>query len=131
MLYGGRHCHVQQVLPVASFGTLTVWHLPNKNYRRVGHFHNRTFSDGTEQFDHGLSSGLLTAMTLHLEMVQNFPPPQPRKPYHGITMVDQIFDREERTPLLERRMREYQAYVDRGGVLSIDDMTHTALYEDW
>jgi hypothetical protein len=35
MLYGGRHCGVQQVIPVNSFGTLTVLHLPNKNYRRV------------------------------------------------------------------------------------------------
>ncbi|KAL3927187.1 MAG: hypothetical protein SGARI_005391, partial [Bacillariaceae sp.] len=34
MLYGGRHCNVQQVLPADSFGTLTVLHLPNKNYRR-------------------------------------------------------------------------------------------------
>jgi hypothetical protein len=35
-----------------------------------------------------------------------------------------------RTPLLDRRMSEYQAYIDRGGVLSTEDMEHTSLYED-
>ena len=129
MLYGGRHCNVQQVLPVDSFGTLTVLHLPNKNYRRVGHFRNRTFSDGTEQFDHGLSSGLLTAMNLHLEMRKNVPQ-TPRIPYDGITMVDEVGRGRQRTPLLERRMGEYQAYADRGGVLTTTDMDHIALYEE-
>lgn len=128
MLYGGRHCNVQQVLPIDSFGTLTVLHLPNKNYRRVGHFRNRTFSDGTETFDHGLSAGLLTAMTLHLEVRRHFTK-EPRIPYDGIKMVDEV-ERKGRTPLLERRMGEYQAYADRGGVLSEDDMKKTALIED-
>jgi hypothetical protein len=129
MLYGGKHCNVQQVLPVDAFGTLTVLHLPNKNYRRVGHFRNRTFSDGTEQFDHGLSGGLLTAMTLHLEISKNLPQ-APRIPYDGITMVDEVGSSKARTPLLDRRMSEYQAYIDRGGVLSTEDMEHTSLYED-
>jgi hypothetical protein len=129
MLYGGKHCNVQQVLPVDSFGTLTVLHLPNKNYRRVGHFRNRTFSDGTEQFDHGLSAGLLTAMMLHLE-IRKAIPQTPRIPYDGITMVDEVGRGKQRTPLLERRMGEYQAYVDRGGILTPADMEHTALYEE-
>ncbi|KAG7353542.1 hypothetical protein IV203_002897 [Nitzschia inconspicua] len=129
MLYGGKHCNVQQVLPVDAFGTLTVLHLPNKNYRRVGHFRNRTFSDGTEQFDHGLSAGLLTAMMLHLEIQKNIPQ-APRIPYDGITMVDEVGNGRDRTPLLERRMSDYQAYVDRGGVLSAKDIMHTALYEE-
>jgi hypothetical protein len=129
MLYGGKHCNVQQVLPVKAFGTLTVLHLPNKNYRRVGHFRNRTFSDGSERFDHGLSEGLLTAMTLHLEISKHIPP-APRIPYDGITMVDDVGNGRIRTPLLERRMGEYQAYVDRGGILSKEDMQRTALYED-
>ena len=89
MLYGGRHCNVQQVIPVESFGTLTVLHLPNKNYRRVGHFRNRTFSDGTESFDKAGFSSLLTAMRLHLETRKKFTQ-QPRSPYNGIRMVDDV-----------------------------------------
>lgn len=127
MLYGGHHCGVQQVIPVDSFGTLTVLHLPNKNYRHVGHFRIGIFSDGTETFDHALSSGLLTAMMLHLEIRRNMKK-IPRMPYNGIRMVDEV-GRDGRTPLLERRMSEYQAYVDRGGILSDDDMEKTALTE--
>ena len=87
MLYGSHHCKVQQVIPVASFGTLTVLHLPNKNYRRVGHFRNRTFSDGSEKFE--VSDSLLTAMHLHLETTQRLP--QHRQlPYRGIQMLDEV-----------------------------------------
>eukprot|EP00428_Durinskia_dybowskii_P022166 CAMPEP_0170204592 /NCGR_PEP_ID=MMETSP0116_2-20130129/1825_1 /TAXON_ID=400756 /ORGANISM="Durinskia baltica, Strain CSIRO CS-38" /LENGTH=310 /DNA_ID=CAMNT_0010454953 /DNA_START=135 /DNA_END=1067 /DNA_ORIENTATION=+ len=127
MLYGARHCNVQQLLPVQSFGTLTVLHLPNKNYRRVGHFRNRTFSDGSEKFDFGPSGSLLTAMNLHLAMRRKFPS-KPQIPYRGVAMIDQVDH--GRTPLLERRMGEYQAYVDRGGVLSEVDMTKTELVEE-
>lgn len=131
MLYGNAHCHVQQVIPVNSFGTLTVLHLPNKNYRRVGHFRNRTFSDGTETFDMGVSRGLLTAMTLHLEMRKKFPG-TPSHPYRGIRMIDDCSCDScgrgpDCSPLLERRMSEYKAYVERGGILSEEDMRKTAL----
>jgi hypothetical protein len=44
-------------------------------------------------------------------------------------MVDEVDDKRARTPLLERRMAEYQAYVERGGVMSLDDMTKTNLVE--
>lgn len=125
-LYGGGHCNVQQVIPIDAFGTLTVFHLPNKNYRRVGHFRNRTFSDGTEKFEP--SVGLLTAMRLHLE-IRNQMPQHSKQPYWGIRMVDAVEKSDERTPFLERRMREYQAYVDRGGILSKDDMTTIDLEE--
>jgi hypothetical protein len=125
MLYGSKHCNVQQVLPISSFGSLTVLHLPNKNYRRVGHFRNRTFSDGTETFE--ISSSLLTAMRLHLEMAQHFSFPK-KEPYWGVQIVDEVDA--GRTPLLERRMGEYQAYVDRGGVLSEEDMTKIDLVEE-
>eukprot|EP00934_Nitzschia_sp_Nitz4_P002250 Nitzschia sp. Nitz4//scaffold107_size73032//33551//34948//NITZ4_005760-RA/size73032-processed-gene-0.125-mRNA-1//-1//CDS//3329532593//2250//frame0 len=126
MLYGGRHCGIQQVIPMDSFGTLTVLHLPNKNYRRVGHFRNRTFSDGTEHFDFGATGALLTAMELHLAIRKAFPT-QPQQPYWGIRMVDEV--RGERSPLLERRMGEYERYVNRGGVLTEEDMTKKALVE--
>lgn len=127
MLYGGRHCGVQQVIPAKSFGSLTVLHLPNKNYRRVGHFRNRTFSDGTEQFNFGPTGHLLTAMALHIDLRKSLPI-APQHPYKGITMVDKVH--RGRTPLLERRMEEYRAYVDRGGVLSEKDMDKTALVEE-
>ena len=41
MLYGRKHCNVQQLLPIETFGVMNVLHLPNKNYRRVGKYHNR------------------------------------------------------------------------------------------
>jgi hypothetical protein len=50
MLHGSKHCNVQQVLPLESFGTLTVLHLPNKNYRRVGRMHNRCVLLGRHSF---------------------------------------------------------------------------------
>ena len=66
-------------------------------------------------------------MDLHLEMRKRFKS-TPQVPYHGIEMIDQVH--KGRTPLLERRMGEYQAYVDRGGVLSETDMRKTALVEE-
>jgi hypothetical protein len=128
MLYGARHCNVQQVLPRTSFGALTVLHLPNKNYRRVGKYRNRTFSDGTEVFQQPHASMLL-AMDLHLA-VQAAIPATPQRPYRGIRMLDEVTNSRDRSPLLERRMKEYVAYVERGGVLSPDDMTKTNLVED-
>jgi hypothetical protein len=128
MLYGGRHCGVIQMLPKdKSFGALTVWHLPNKNYRRVGKYRKRVFSDGTETFEAPHSS-LVTAMELHLGMRKEWPP-APIIPYRGITMVDEQGNK-DRSPLLERRMAEYQRYVDRGGVLSDEDFERTALVEE-
>lgn len=128
MLYGGRHCGVQQVLPKDKFGALTVLHLPNKNYRRVGKYRQRVFSDGTEVFEQPHES-LLTAMELHLGVLQAMPA-KAQFPYKGIQMVDEVDSPRDRTPLLERRMQEYKEYVQRGGVLSEYDMTKTELVED-
>mmetsp|Transcript_17937 Transcript_17937/g.36965 ORF Transcript_17937/g.36965 Transcript_17937/m.36965 type:complete len:134 (+) Transcript_17937:148-549(+) len=128
MLYGRKHCGVQQLIPIESFGTLTVLHLPNKNYRRVGKFRNRTFADGSEHFE--VSSSLLSEMTLHVEL-RNATNQKPTIPYNGITMVDEVGDRErDRSAVFERRLGEYQAYVDRGGILSKDDMGKTVLMEE-
>jgi len=131
MLHGSKYCNVQQVLPLDSFGTLTVMHLPNKNYRRVGRMHDRVFSDGTEEFE--VSSSLLTAMRLHVE-IRNATNQKPYIPYNGVTMVDERGNnrnkRGDRSAVLERRLREYQAYVDRGGILSKYDMGKTALMEE-
>jgi hypothetical protein len=117
---------VQQVIPKDTFGSLTVLHLPNKNYRRVGKYRNRQFADGSEVFETPHES-LLSAMELHLSIRTNLPT-EPQYPYRGIRMVDEVT--RDRTVLLERRMREYQDYVHRGGVLSGNDITKTDLVED-
>lgn len=129
MLYGNRHCNVQQVIPRDKFGALTVLHLPNKNYRRVGKYRNRKFADGTEVFDMP-NEKLLTAMELHIGLLRGLPPKAPEFPYKGIKMVDEVDQQTDRSPLLERRMMEYNDYVQRGGVLSEADMTRTTLVED-
>ena len=137
MLYGNRHCGVQQVIPMDKFGALTVLHLPNKNYRRVGKKgrlgggnakddNKVEFSDGTKQFE-GPSNLLLTAMELHIEMRRRWPL-EPKFPYTGIQMVDEV--RGRRTPLIDRRMQEFRAYEARGGVMSEEDMTKINLVED-
>ena len=127
MLYGRRHCRVQQLLPKLRFPTLTVLHLPNKNYRRVGKYRKRKFADGTEVFDQPHES-LLTAMEVHIALRQAFPP-SPQQPYRGIRMVDEVTMARDRTPLLERRLKEFKEYVHRGGVLTDSDMTKTTLVE--
>jgi len=128
-LYGKRHCNVQQVIPKEKFGALTVLHIPNKNYRRVGKYRKREFSDGTEVFEQ--PPNLLTAMQLHLAMRKQWPSAS-IVPYKGpVTMVDEVTGgKKQRTPLLERRMKEYNEYVKRGGVLSDYDFTRTLLIED-
>ena len=125
-LFGKRHCNVQQVLPMDKFGALTVLHVPNKNYRRVGKYRKRTFSDGSEEFD--TNPDLLTALQLHLEIRKAWPA-KPRIPYdRPVKMIDEVT--QKRTPLLERRLREYQDFAKRGGVLSEYDFTRTLLLED-
>jgi len=128
MLYGGRHCGVLQVLPKErSFGALTVWHLPNKNYRRVGKYRNRVFSDGTEVFDQPHES-LLTAMELHLAMRKEWPPQQ-QIPYRGIRMTNEK-NGQDKSPMQHRRLMDYQRYAERGGVLHSDDFKHVDLIEE-
>ena len=128
MLHGKQHCGVVQLLPLDSFGALTILHLPNKNYRRVGKYTNRTFSDGTEVFEMSHDKLLLNAMELHIAMRAAYPM-EPQRPYRGIRMIDEVDVPNDRTPLLERRMKEYESYVKRGGVLSEYDMTKTELIE--
>ena len=83
------------------------------------------FPDGTESYEN-ISPFLLTAMRLHIDMRRLWPV-SPQVPYWGIQMKDQFEN--GRTPLLERRMAEYKAYVARGGVMTIDDMNKTDLVE--
>jgi hypothetical protein len=117
---------VQQVIPKDAFGALTVLHLPNKNYRRVGKYRNRQFADGTQVFEAPHES-LLSAMELHLAVRKELPS-EPIFPYRGIRMIDEVT--KDRTPLLTMRMQEYDEYVQRGGVLSAYDMTKTDLVEE-
>ena len=98
-----------------------------RSYFLTPKFYTRTFADGTEKFV--VSQSLLTAMRLHIEL-RNNTEQTPTIPYDGITMVDEVDNRRSRNPNLERRLREYQAYVDRGGILSKDDMGKTTLVEN-
>lgn len=135
MLYGNRHCNVQQVIPMDKFGALTVLHLPNKNYRRVGRKgrvggndakEDKQDTDGSGEIE-GPSSKLLTALQLHIDMRRKWPM-QPQLPYKGIQMIDEV--RGGRTPMLDRRMREFRAYEARGGVMSEEDMDKVALIDE-
>ena len=68
-------------------------------------------------------------MRLHVEL-RNATYQKPSIPYDGIKMVDEVGNRRrDRPAMLERRLREYQAYVDRGGILSQDDMGKTDLVD--
>jgi len=150
-LYAPKHCAIQQIIPLDRFGAFTVLHLPNKNYRRAGHFRKRTFSDGTETFDMG-SPNLLTALKLHIEMRQKISIPNNNynnsnnsnnTPYSGITMIDCVdrkqrwnspelrhkFDRQDYYHMLDRRINDYNAYVHRGGTLTLQDLTKTQLLD--
>jgi len=139
MLYGGRHCKVTQLLPVENFGQLTVLHLPNKNYRRVGkqgrlggndNSPKNEFGDGSEVFQRSHPS-LLKALELHLEMKRQFPNLQTSnvgegKRYTGIRMVDTDVNfhsmHKNHRAAAEARLEAYRAYVERGGYMLESDM---------
>mmetsp|Transcript_16378 Transcript_16378/g.24141 ORF Transcript_16378/g.24141 Transcript_16378/m.24141 type:complete len:481 (-) Transcript_16378:84-1526(-) len=130
MLHGKRHCNVQQVIPIDKFGELTVLHLPNKNYRRVGRKGRiggaKDDETKTDIDDHtkaiiGASSQLLSAMQLHVEFSKKWPK-IPHLPYEGpVYMVNEGY---KRVPgEVKKMLDDYEAYVLRGGVMSEDDMT--------
>ena len=140
MLHGSKHCNVQQLIPIDNFGQLNVLHLPNKNYRRVGKkgrlggnkegAKENVFGDGTEVFE-GPDPSLLQALFLHLEIRRRLPVvvEDPPKQYTGIQMVDDIerdggfhhqsADYKQR---VEKRLKAFQAYAARGGVMLESDM---------
>ena len=140
MMYGGRHCNIKQLLPVENFGQLTVLHLPNKNYRRVGkqgrlgghdNAPKNEFSDGTEQFTRA-SSDLLKSLELHIEMKRQFPNLQTSnisgdgKRYTGIRVVDTDIDlrgmHKNHKAAAEQKLEAYKSYVERGGFMIDSDM---------
>jgi hypothetical protein len=141
---GPKACNIQQVIPIDTFGTLNVFHLPNKNHRRVGKYKNITRSDGTEpDFDFG-GPDLLTAMHFHIEMIKHMGQIPNKPSYNGIRMIDErsslttakanYYNKKhyklEKEILMEtdnNRFIDYKAYVERGGVMSEYDMTQTDL----
>mmetsp|Transcript_30964 Transcript_30964/g.36130 ORF Transcript_30964/g.36130 Transcript_30964/m.36130 type:complete len:492 (+) Transcript_30964:202-1677(+) len=140
MLHGGKHCNVQQLIPMKNFGQMTVWHLPNKNYRRVGKKGRlggggveNEFATGDEKFDLPDAS-LPTAMQMHLELRKAFPKVKSvseGKEYNGIVMINdidtqRIFKRfKQHMEMVDGRMKSYEDYVSRGGQLSDVD------FESW
>mmetsp|Transcript_30055 Transcript_30055/g.72144 ORF Transcript_30055/g.72144 Transcript_30055/m.72144 type:complete len:327 (-) Transcript_30055:18-998(-) len=116
-LYGSHHCNVQQLLPMESFGALTVLHLPNKNYRRVGRKGRLGGSKDKQKEMEDISamqaalpvvsSQLLTAMQLHTALRAKWPP-KPQIPYKGIVMLDQVEGRQGNDPRLVQRMKDYR-----------------------
>ena len=65
---------------------------------------------------------------LHVALREAYPPVAQTK-YTGVRMVDETDMRSDLQALLVRRMNDYRNYVARGGVLSVDDMSRTSLFE--
>jgi hypothetical protein len=164
MMFGSKHCGVQQVIPIDNFGALTVHHLPNKNYRRVGKQGRlggrgkdapknefATADNMMEVFEekNKPDASLLTALQLHVEMEQHFPPSQ--RLYGGdgtyrgvVTMVNEVDlqkghfrGKELYQEILQSRFQSYEAYVARGGYMSAaqDQMDRVSqqefIFEEW
>jgi len=139
MLYGRNHCNVKQLLPVENFGQLTLLHLPNKNYRRIGKqgrlggkplgrgkggklAKKELFGDGTEVFQRA-STELLKSLELHIAMKRQFPHLQTSNvgkggAYAGILMVDTDVNSSD----VKEKMEAYRSYVERGGFMIDSDM---------
>ena len=136
MLHGKKHCNVKQLIPIRNFNQLTVWHLPNKNYRRVGRKGRiggdksdveNEFATGKEKFI-GPDPNLPTEMELHLEMRKTFGYPNIENgvipPYEGIIMVNDVdLNRKfkgypEYIAMIDDRMQAFNDYVARGGQLA-------------
>ena len=139
MMYGGRHCGIKQLLPVENFGQLTVLHLPNKNYRRVGkqgrlggsdNAPKNEFSDGTEVFQLP-SKELLKSLELHIEIKRQFPKlssnvGNDKSLYTGIRIVDTDANirgmHKNHKAAAEMQLEAYNSYVKRGGYMIDKDM---------
>jgi len=129
-LYGGKKfaCAVQQAIPVQDFGALTVHHLPNKNYRRVGKYRTRDMERDT-----GVEvsqEALMTALQLHIALTRAFPPRPREKKDIRIRMAMELDNPNRQQPeeSWKPRLQAFRAYVERGGVMNEQDMEQTALY---
>ncbi|CAB9511093.1 expressed unknown protein [Seminavis robusta] len=128
-LYGNKFgCAVQQVLPLDNFGALTVHHLPNKNYRRVGQYRTRDTNR-----DEGVvveQEQLLTAMQLHIALLRAQQQQQPKKKKQVRITMDADPDNPPKAPAQpswKPRIQAFQAYVERGGIMTEQDMQMTLL----
>lgn len=145
MLHGKKHCNVKQLMPIENFNQLSVWHLPNKNYRRVGKKGRiggtessieNEFGTGKEEFV-GPDASLPTAMQLHLAMRKEYGYPQiphdenkNQRPneYIGIVMLNefdvgrQFRGKAPYINMVDERMKAYDDYVARGGQMT--DVDH-------
>ena len=78
---------------------------------------------------------------LHMEMRQKLPM-KAENPYQGITMIDHIdrslawtqelknkFSKEDYLSMVDRKMKEFDDYIARGGVMSPEDMVMIDLIE--
>jgi hypothetical protein len=88
-----------------------------------------------------MGAQLLSAMSLHIEL-RGMNLGKPSQPYRGIVMEDNIdrslpwshdqkrkFSKEDYLDMVDRRMRDFYQYVSRGGVMSTDDLSKTALVD--
>ena len=88
-----------------------------------------------------MGAQLLSAMGLHMEM-RAINLGKPQHPYRGIVMEDKVdrsgkwsydqkkkFSKEDYLDMVDRRMRDFEQYSSRGGLLSMDDLTKTALMD--
>ena len=125
MMYGTRHCAIKQLLPVDSFGQLTVHHLPNKNYRRVGkqgrlgghaNAPANEFSDGTEVFEPS-HSDLLKALELHIALKRQF-----RHLRSSNNDTIRVVDTDIKLRNNHHMVEAYKSYVKRGGYMIDTDM---------
>ena len=129
-LYGNkRGCRVQQVLPMAAFGALTVHHIPNKNYRRVGQYRTRDMvKDETVEVS---TEELLGALQLHLALTDAYPlSPTSNTADIRVSMYisPEIVEKKKQDPSWKANLDAFDAYLARGGVLSAADRENAFLH---
>eukprot|EP00559_Dactyliosolen_fragilissimus_P001853 CAMPEP_0184865606 /NCGR_PEP_ID=MMETSP0580-20130426/18614_1 /TAXON_ID=1118495 /ORGANISM="Dactyliosolen fragilissimus" /LENGTH=323 /DNA_ID=CAMNT_0027364881 /DNA_START=486 /DNA_END=1454 /DNA_ORIENTATION=+ len=136
MLYHERYCNVQQIIPINRFGQLTVHHLPNKNYKRVGLRGRIGAVKGAPgvQFGFGNESyvpdvDLPTAIKSHLDIRVSYPVVRKNGyVYNGLMMVNEVDysesfrNRNEHQRRVDQAMNDFEAYVQNGGVMSASDI---------
>jgi hypothetical protein len=127
---GAVACGVQQVLPIDLLGALTVHHLPNKNYRRVGQYRTRD-TTRNEQVIVEPEESYWTALRLHFELVRHFTTSKSKnknllgkmKKQVRFTMTASPEIPTDQYPTEWRpKLDAFQNYVQRGGIMNEQDM---------
>jgi hypothetical protein len=115
-------CGVQQVLPIDLLGALTVHHLPNKNYRRVGQYRTRD-TTRNENVVVEQEESYLTAMQLHLALVRHFTSNLLGKKHVRFTMTASPEIPTDKYPTdWIPKLEAFHNYVKRGGIMNEQDM---------